>query len=120
MKREVIDYIMDIRSECEYLLNRIEKMTYKEFIKNEDLKKAFIRSLEVIGEAAKKIPDEVRSRYSQIKWKNISGMRDVLIHEYFGVDYKVVWKTITERIPELEGVIKKMAKDFEDTQKQNE
>ncbi len=120
MKREVMDYIMDIKSECEYLLKRMRDITYEELIKNEDLKKAFVRSLEVIGEAAKKIPDDIRNCYPQIKWKNISGMRDILIHEYFGIDYRVVWKTVRERIPELEDVIKKMIKDFENTVGSNE
>ena len=105
MKREIIDYILDIRDECEYLVNRAQSIGYEGFINNPDLKKAFVRSLEVIGEAVKKIPDDIRSRYPQIKWKAIAGMRDVLIHEYFGVDYQVVWKTVTERISEFKKAI---------------
>ncbi|MCD6407689.1 DUF86 domain-containing protein [bacterium] len=116
MKREVIDYIIDIKKECEYLLSRSKEISYDEFIKNEDFKKAFVRSLEIIGEAVKKIPEEIKNCYPQIKWKNISGMRDILIHEYFGVDYKVVWKTVIERIPELKDVIEKMIKNFTDIQ----
>jgi len=116
MKHEVIDYIIDIKKECEYLLSRAKEVSYDEFIKNEDFKKAFVRSLEIIGEAAKKIPEEIKNCYPQIKWKNISGMRDILIHEYFGVDYKVVWKTVRERIPELKDVIEKMIKNFTDIQ----
>lgn len=112
MKREVIDYITDIKNECEYLLRRAKEVTYDEFIKNEDLKKAFVRSLEIIGEVVKKIPEEIKNCYPQIKWKNISGMRDILIHQYFGVDYKVVWKTITERIPELKSVIEEIIKNL--------
>jgi len=116
MKREVIDYIIDIKKECEYLLSRTKEVSYDEFIKNEDFKKAFVRSLEIIGEVVKKIPEEIKNCYPQIKWKNISGMRDILIHEYFGVDYKVVWKTVRERIPELKDVIEKMIKNFTDIQ----
>ena len=116
MKHEVIDYIIDIKKECEYLLSRTKEVSYDEFIKNEDFKKAFVRSLEIIGEVVKKIPEEIKNCYPQIKWKNISGMRDILIHEYFGVDYKVVWKTVRERIPELKDVIEKMIKNFTDIQ----
>ena len=97
-------------------MSRAKEVSYDEFIKNEDFKKAFVRSLEIIGEAAKKIPEEIKNCYPQIKWKNISGMRDILIHQYFGVDYKVVWKTVRERIPELKDVIEKMIKNFTDIQ----
>ena len=105
MSRDIMDYLMDIKNECDYLSNRTHDITFEEFLKNEDLKKAFVRSLEIIGEATKKIPDDIRKQYPQIKWKSISGMRDILIHEYFGVDYQVVWKTVTTRIPELKIVI---------------
>ena len=68
MNREIIDYLLDIKSECEYLTNRIRDITFEDFINNEDLKKAFVRSLEIIGEAVKRIPDDVRNRYPHIKW----------------------------------------------------
>ena len=106
--REIRDYLLDIKNECEYLLNKSKNLSYDEFIQNEELKRAFVRSLEIIGEAAKHIPKEIRNRYSQIKWKSIIGIRNKLIHEYFGVDYRVLWKTIIERIPELYETIKQV------------
>jgi uncharacterized protein with HEPN domain len=99
--REIRDYLMDIKTECEYLLSKSENLKYEDFIMNEELKRAFVRSLEIIGEAAKHIPKEIRRRYHQIRWKSVVGMRNILIHEYFGVDYRVLWKLIKERIPDF-------------------
>lgn len=99
--REIRDYLMDIKTECEYLLSKSENLKYEDFIMNEELKRAFVRSLEIIGEAAKHIPKEIRRRYPQIRWKSVVGMRNILIHEYFGVDYRVLWKLIKERIPDF-------------------
>jgi uncharacterized protein with HEPN domain len=67
---------------------------------------AVIRSLEIIGEAVKHIPSDFRKKYPEINWKNIAGMRDVLIHEYFGIDNIVLWSTVQDRIPELIDKIK--------------
>ena len=60
-----------------------------------------MRSLEVIGEAVKRIPDEIKSNYAEIEWKAIAGMRDKLIHDYFGVDYDIVWDAVKNKIPPL-------------------
>lgn len=76
-------------------------MSQKEFINDEVLKKAFIRSIEVIGEASKHIPHNIRKKYPKIEWKAIAGTRDKLIHDYFGVDYDLVWDIIINKIPLL-------------------
>jgi uncharacterized protein with HEPN domain len=73
--------------------------TYDDFINNPILSRAVIRSLEIIGEASKKIPTEFKSRFPLVQWKDISGMRDRLIHHYFGVDHEIVWNTINEDLP---------------------
>jgi uncharacterized protein with HEPN domain len=88
-------------------------LSYEEFIENEELKRSFVRILEIIGEAAKYISIEFRNRYPKIKWKSIVGMRNKLIHEYFGIDYRVVWKTVKEKIPELYKVIEDLIRDLE-------
>ncbi len=66
-----------------------------------------IRKFEIIGEAAKNVPDTVKQRYPAIPWKEMAGMRDKLIHFYFGVDYDLVWSTIRNRLPQLKSLLNK-------------
>lgn len=66
------------------------------------ISRAIVRSLEVIGEAVKKLPPELRAKYPHVEWSDIAGMRDVLIHNYFGIDYDIVWEVLQEHIPDLQ------------------
>ena len=75
--------------------------TIDDFLADETLKRAVIRSLEIIGEAAKKIPADFKVKWSAIKWKNMAGMIDRLIHDYMGVNYSIVWDVVKNKIPEL-------------------
>jgi uncharacterized protein with HEPN domain len=75
------------------------------FLHDETLKRAFVRSLEIIGEAVKQLPDDVKQRYSQLEWRAMAGMRDRLIHGYFGVDYDIVWDVVSNKIPALQQTI---------------
>jgi uncharacterized protein with HEPN domain len=72
---------------------------------------AVVRNLEIIGEAAKSLPDSVRSRYPEIDWKRIGGLRDILIHEYFGVDAEIVWDVVENKLHRLEDVVQQMLKE---------
>lgn len=96
-------------TEIEYLLENSEGLEYEEFIDNETLKRSFVRSLEVIGEATKNLSDSFRKKHPQIRWKDIAGLRDVLIHQYFGIDYRSVWDIVKNKAPKLkeqiEGIV---------------
>ena len=94
-------YIRHIRDEAEYLIDTCANLTHAEFLADETLKRAVVRSLEIIGEATKKLPRDFRHKHDTIPWAQMAGMRDVLIHDYFGVDYAIVWDVVENRIPEL-------------------
>ncbi|MFQ6071834.1 MAG: DUF86 domain-containing protein [Methanosarcinales archaeon] len=89
-------------------------MDFETFIKDRKTVNAVIRSLEVMGEAVKRIPDEIRSRYSEIPWKYIAGMRDKLIHEYDGVDLEIVWEVIKKEAPPLKPLFEKILREIQE------
>ncbi len=115
MSKSAIDYLKHILNECEFLLPLIEKgLTKDVLLEDEILKRAVVRSLEIIGEATKKIPADVKVKWSNIQWKNIAGMRDKLIHDYVGVDYSIVWDVIKNRIPMLKTQIESILEIIEE------
>jgi len=102
MSKEPIEFLKHIRDESQFILSVIDRgLTKDEFLKDEVLKRATVRSLEIIGEASKNIPVDFKLKWSSISWKNMAGMRDRLIHDYMGINYSIVWDVIKNKIPEL-------------------
>jgi uncharacterized protein with HEPN domain len=112
MKREIGDYIQDIIESMNKAMEFTDGITYNSFASDDKTIFAVVRALEIIGEAVKNIPQEIREKHTQIPWREMAGMRDKLIHEYFGVNLNVVWKSVKEEIPLIKPSFEKM---FEDT-----
>lgn len=96
--REFLEHILD---EAKFLLDKSSGLDEASFLRDETLKRAFVRSIEVMGEAVRHIPDSVRQRHPAVEWRAITGMRDRLIHAYYGVNYRVVWEAVTNKVPDL-------------------
>ncbi|MEA2054623.1 MAG: DUF86 domain-containing protein [Candidatus Thermoplasmatota archaeon] len=116
MRRNSI-FIEDILEAMDKIGRYIEGSTYETFVGNEMVIDAVIRNLEIIGEAAKNIPDDAKEKYPDIPWKRMIGLRNITIHEYFGVDLSIIWKIITENLPETRSMIKTMLKGLRKEEK---
>ena len=112
MSRSPVDYLRHILDEVEYLEEQSKALSKKAFLEDETLKRAFVRSLEIIGEAAKNLPREFCDQYPNVPWRALARMRDRLIHGYFGVDYDIVWDVIESKIPELRSTLLAILKDL--------
>jgi uncharacterized protein with HEPN domain len=108
MSKEPIQFLRHIADECTYLLAVGADLEKEAFLADETLKRAVIRSLEIIGEATKKIPADVKVKWNSIEWKSMAGMRDRLIHDYIGVNYNIVWDVLKHKIPMLDAQIQQV------------
>jgi len=104
--REYSDYVMDISDAINKIEDFMRDVTRDQFIADTKTAYAVIRALEIVGEAAKKIPEEIKTQFPKIPWRQMAGMRDKLLHEYFGVDIRVVWRTVKEDLPRLKANLK--------------
>jgi uncharacterized protein with HEPN domain len=101
-------YLKDILAAVESIEAFVKGMSFEEFSADDKITSAVVRKFEIISEAAKQIPDSIRRQYPGIPWKDMAGMRDKLIHFYFGVDFQLVWATIKQRLPYLRDEMQKI------------
>ena len=106
-------YLRDIFAALVAIQEFIGGMDFEAFAVDDKTASAVIRKLEIIGEATKNVPEEIRQNYPQVPWRQMAGMRDRLIHAYFRVDYLLVWETAKNQIPPLQPVIAQILKDLE-------
>lgn len=97
-----IEFLRHILDEAKYIIHASQGLKKTRFETDDTLKRAFVRSLEIIGEATKRVSDDLRTKYPDVAWRSMAGMRDRLIHVYFGIDYDIVWDVVKNKIPKLE------------------
>jgi len=111
--RSIRLYIQDILDCFKAIEGFLGNMSFTEFQNDDKTASAVVRKFEVVGEAAKNIPDAVREKYPEIPWKEMAGLRDKLIHFYFGVKYDLVWQTAKTRIPQLVPMMNEVLKELD-------
>ena len=112
MPRDYKVYLQDVLEAAERVRGYITGLSLKTFSEDVKTVDAVVRNLEVIGEAIKQVPDDVRSKYTQVEWKRISGLRDILIHQYFGVDVEIIWDIVQNKLPVLETQIRQIIEEW--------
>lgn len=112
-KQEYTDYLRDILDSVEKIEEFTRGMDFEQFSEDSKTIFAVTRALEVMGEATKNIPESIRGKYPTLPWKEMAGMRDKLIHEYFGVKLQVIWETITKDVPPVKPMVSRILEEAE-------
>ena len=115
MKRHPVTYLRDMLENMRDAQDFVSGLSLQQFTADKKTINAVLRSIEVIGEAAKHVPEAVRARHPGIPWREMAGMRDKLIHDYAGVDASLVWLTVTDRVPALRPLIQKAVSELDDS-----
>ena len=108
MTRDALLYLYDILESIEKIQQYTANLTFEDFVANNMAVDAVVRNFEIIGEAASHIPDNIQSKYSEVPWFEMKGMRNIMVHEYFRVDLKIVWMTARVSLPALVPIIKRI------------
>jgi len=108
MKKDPKYFLLHIVDSIDLITRYTKEVSFEEFKKSQEVQDAVLRRLEIIGEATKNIPEDIRTNNKDIPWNFMAGMRDVIIHEYFGVNVETIWKTAKEDLPDLKNKIKKL------------
>lgn len=111
--KQNLPYLKHILDEINFLIDKTAGITFEDYLKDEVLTRATTRSFEIIGEAVKNLSEDFKNKHNKIEWKKIAGMRDKIIHYYFGVNWNIVWKTIKEKLPVLKREFEKMIMELE-------
>lgn len=114
-KRQVEDYLQDILDAVAAIEQFTAGIEFEAFSQNLEKVFAVSRAMEIIGEAVKRVPDSVRNQYPDIPWRDIAGMRDQLIHDYFNTDVKIIWQAVQEDVPQLKMMISEVLREIKNS-----